>query len=143
FSLATVSLPACSSAIWSRMGAIILHGPHHSAQKSTRMGSEEPETISSKVASVRVVGMVRPCWDVPVRPDRTVLPTIDRGPAFPPPCLRQPSPAHTNRCSPGSGSASGVLCLEPALGVDRRLAARARCGDGLPVGVVLHVAAGE
>jgi hypothetical protein len=32
FSLATFSLPAYSPTISSRIGAIILHGPHHSAQ---------------------------------------------------------------------------------------------------------------
>ena len=32
-------------------------GPHHSAQKSTRTGSAEPAISSSKVASVRVVGI--------------------------------------------------------------------------------------
>ena len=32
FSLQTLSLPSYSSAISSRTGAIILHGPHHSAQ---------------------------------------------------------------------------------------------------------------
>ena len=31
-------LAGCSAAISSRMGAIILHGPHHSAQKSTTTG---------------------------------------------------------------------------------------------------------
>ena len=56
-SLAIFSLPACSSAISSRIGAIILHGPHHSAQKSTRTGSAEPAISSSKVVSVRVVGI--------------------------------------------------------------------------------------
>ena len=37
-SLAIVTLSPCSPAISSRIGAIILHGPHHSAQKSTRTG---------------------------------------------------------------------------------------------------------
>ena len=48
-SLATVILPACSTAISSRMGAIILHGPHHSAQKSTTTARVGGLTASSKV----------------------------------------------------------------------------------------------
>src|SRR5580698_8296806 len=36
--LATVSLPANSPASSSSAGPIILHGPHHSAQKSTNTG---------------------------------------------------------------------------------------------------------
>ena len=43
-SLATVSLPRCSSAISASVGATILHGPHHSAQKSTRTGVSDPLT---------------------------------------------------------------------------------------------------
>ena len=45
--------PACSAAISSRIGAIILQGPHHSAQKSTSTGSDEEPTSSSKVVSER------------------------------------------------------------------------------------------
>src|SRR3954468_7075079 len=54
-SLATDSLPVCSSAISPRMGAIILQGPHHSAQKSTMTGSDAEPICSSNVASVRVL----------------------------------------------------------------------------------------
>ena len=43
-----------SLAISSRIGAIILHGPHHSAQKSTMTGLSEPMTVSSKVVVVEV-----------------------------------------------------------------------------------------
>jgi len=53
-SLETVSLPDCSVAISSRIGAIILQGPHHSAQKSTMTGSLAAPICSSKVASERV-----------------------------------------------------------------------------------------
>src|SRR3712207_1844907 len=53
-SLAIVSLSLCSAAISSRTGATILHGPHHSAQKSTRTGLSLPSTSSAKVASVTV-----------------------------------------------------------------------------------------
>src|SRR5690606_17801312 len=42
-------------AISSRIGAMALHGPHHSAQKSTRTGSSAEPISSSKVASDRVV----------------------------------------------------------------------------------------
>ena len=37
--LAIVIRPSYSSAISSRIGAKALHGPHHSAQKSTKTGS--------------------------------------------------------------------------------------------------------
>src|SRR5437588_9704981 len=53
-SLATVSLPWCSDAISSSAGAIILQGPHHSAQKSTITGVDDAPTVSSKVASETV-----------------------------------------------------------------------------------------
>jgi hypothetical protein len=54
FSLAIVSLPAFSAAISSRIGAIALQGPHHSAQKSTSTGSPAAPIVSSKVVSVTV-----------------------------------------------------------------------------------------
>src|SRR4028119_194017 len=53
-SLAIVSFSRCSSAISSSTGATILHGPHHSAQKSTRTGLSLPSTSLAKVASVTV-----------------------------------------------------------------------------------------
>jgi hypothetical protein len=37
------------------MGATILHGPHHSAQKSTSTGSSAAPISSSKVESDKVV----------------------------------------------------------------------------------------
>src|SRR3954463_7831104 len=54
-SFAIVSLSPCSAAISSRTGATILHGPHHSAQKSTSTGLSLPSTSSAKVASVTVL----------------------------------------------------------------------------------------
>src|SRR5690606_28427426 len=39
-------------AIWSRIGETARQGPHHSAQKPTRMVSSDFRTSSSKVASV-------------------------------------------------------------------------------------------
>ena len=54
-SLPMENLSACSVANSSRIGAIILQGPHHSAQKSTRIGFSDAPMTSSKVASVRVV----------------------------------------------------------------------------------------
>src|ERR1700710_2977463 len=53
--LAIVILSACSAALSSSTGAIILHGPHHSAQKSTRTGRSLPRTSASKLASVTVL----------------------------------------------------------------------------------------
>src|SRR5690349_21616485 len=54
-SLAMVSLSPCSAAMASRAGAICRHGPHHSAQKSTRTGLSLCRTFSSKSASVTVM----------------------------------------------------------------------------------------
>src|SRR5690554_3061181 len=51
-SLTTLILPACSAAIWSRIGETARQGPHHSAQKSTRIVSSDFRTSFSKVASV-------------------------------------------------------------------------------------------
>src|SRR6516164_7545311 len=52
--LPTVTLPAYSVANASIAGAIRLHGPHHSAQKSTRTGAPDFRTVSSKFPSVNV-----------------------------------------------------------------------------------------
>src|SRR5258707_14373832 len=54
-SFATDNLPLFSLAMSSRTGAIILHGPHHSAQKSITTGMSEPRTDSSKVESESVM----------------------------------------------------------------------------------------
>lgn len=51
-SLTTLTLPFISEAISSSAGAIMRHGPHHSAQKSTTTGSADLSTSCSKVASV-------------------------------------------------------------------------------------------
>src|SRR4051812_9075328 len=50
--LATRSLSLYSVAISSRIGAIILQGPHHSAQKSRRTGLSDLSTSWLNVASV-------------------------------------------------------------------------------------------
>src|SRR5690349_7660747 len=57
-SLAIFTLTSSSVAISSRAGAIIRQGPHHSAQKSTTTGSEEPSTSLSNDASVTVAGAI-------------------------------------------------------------------------------------
>src|SRR5206468_2705803 len=54
-SLATVILSPSSPAISSSAGAIIRHGPHHSAQKSTRTGPSDPRTSEAKLWSVTVL----------------------------------------------------------------------------------------
>src|SRR5579862_9770222 len=56
--LATVTRPAISVASSSRNGAIILQGPHHSAQKSTRTGSLARSTSASKVLSLTGFGFI-------------------------------------------------------------------------------------
>src|SRR3954469_3244476 len=118
-SLAMLTLPACSVAISSRIGAIILHGPHHSAQKSTMTTSALPAISSSKVESVRVL-MPSAMWFASFG-SWSVLGTPRVPDAF----------------------QASVQVLQVALGVDGGHAARARCGDRLGVHVVLDVAAGE
>src|SRR6266404_6087146 len=55
---ATVTLPAILAAISSRAGAMLLHGPHHSAQKSTRTGPGARNTSASNELSVTLVGFI-------------------------------------------------------------------------------------
>src|SRR4051794_23499777 len=55
FSLATVTLSPSSLEISSSAGAIMRHGPHHSAQKSTRTAPSAPSTSVSKLWSVTVL----------------------------------------------------------------------------------------
>src|SRR4051794_15857244 len=119
--LAIVILSPCSEAISSSTGATILQGPHHSAQKSTRTGLSLPRTSTSNVASVTVL-VAAPMWCLLVA--GLLGRTYGRDPSF-----------------PAGGSA--VVVGEPALGVERGGAARAGRGDGLAVGVVDEVAAGE
>src|SRR6266516_7185513 len=52
--LPTLTFPSYSLASSSRIGAIILQGPHHSAQKSTSTGVDAFKTSSSKLAAVRM-----------------------------------------------------------------------------------------
>ena len=57
---ATISLPAYSFAIFSRVGPSIMQGPHQLAQKSTRTGVSDDFSITSfsKFASVTLISMV-------------------------------------------------------------------------------------
>src|SRR5699024_3668512 len=52
FIFANVNLPAYSPASSSSTGATILHGPHHSAQKSTNTGPEADNTSCWKLSSL-------------------------------------------------------------------------------------------
>ena len=56
---ATISFPSYASAIFFRVGASILHGPHQSAQKSTRTGVvfDFSRTSFSKVSSVTLISI--------------------------------------------------------------------------------------
>src|SRR5208283_1623054 len=54
FTLPIITLPSYSSASSSRSGAIILHGPHHSAQKSTSTGTGDCKTCCAKFSCVSV-----------------------------------------------------------------------------------------
>src|ERR1035437_3513351 len=112
FSLAMFSLPACSVAISSSTGAIILHGPHHSAQKSTSTGTSEDLTCSSKLASLSVVIALLMAVHPPARLAGTVLCSVSvhaipttKGPAsFP----AVPQKRHSDV----------ALVLEPVLDID-------------------------
>src|SRR5213079_2700399 len=55
FTFATLTAPAFSRATSSRSGAIILQGPHHSAQKSTITGLSLWVTSRSKLDSSRLI----------------------------------------------------------------------------------------
>src|SRR5271169_5392325 len=59
-SLAIVTLPFISTEMSSRKGPIILQGPHHSAQKSTRTGPGARRTSDSNEESVTLVDMACP-----------------------------------------------------------------------------------
>src|ERR1700709_123219 len=67
-SFATVKAPAFSAAISSSTGAIILHGPHHVAQKSTTTGGlldrASLENESSVTTTVALVFSVMRCSSV-------------------------------------------------------------------------------
>src|SRR5215467_3197682 len=52
FILYTLALPPSFSAAASTAGAIARHGPHHGAQKSTRIGSLDCTNSSSRAASL-------------------------------------------------------------------------------------------
>src|SRR5919198_2298298 len=71
--LAMVSLPFSSRAISSSAGAIILHGPHHSAQKSTSTG---PAALSTSVSNdASLTWMV---WEWVVVAAAAVIPVFPR-----------------------------------------------------------------
>ena len=54
--LVTRRAPAFSRAISSSSGAIILHGPHQGAQKSTSTGTGDWTTARSKLSSLMLMG---------------------------------------------------------------------------------------
>src|SRR3546814_17925934 len=68
--LAMVTRPSISAAISSSAGAIILQGPHHSAQKSTRTGPAAFKTSCSTVPSLVALVLMEtyPCDDDAPRP---------------------------------------------------------------------------
>ena len=57
---ATISLPSYAVAIFSRVGARDMQGPHHDAQKSTRTGVVFDFSITSfsNVSSVTLISIV-------------------------------------------------------------------------------------
>src|SRR2546423_4155140 len=111
-----------SSAIWSMIGAIMRHGPHHSAQKSTRTGRSLSSTVPWKLSAVISTTFADATWIS----CRLVLSSVPRG----------------RGRGPGL-AVERVSELEPALGIDRRHAAAPRGRDGLPVDAVLDVPGDE
>src|SRR4051812_25312913 len=135
--LTTCSFSLCSPAISSSTGATILHGPHHSAQKSTSTGLSLCSTSLANVASVTVFVLAPICRALlgsgrcPVEQSGTTIYARN--------VLR-------HRATRGrTGQVGGVLLErgQPPLGVQGGGAARARGGDRLPVGVVDQVTRGE
>src|SRR2546422_4312187 len=108
-----------SMATASTSGRTKRHGPHHSAQKSTRTGVADCRTSASKLWSV--ISVISPMWPPSCSRPWLVLPV---GPGW---------------CDPLSVS----LGLQPPLGVDRGHAAGPRGGDRLTVGVVHHIPGGK
>src|SRR3954453_17319138 len=142
-----VSLSACSAAISSSTGATILHGPHHSAQKSTSTGLSLPRTSLAKLASVTVTVLLpamRCSLSLLVCPPMRTGGEMDLCPTTP---LQGPAAAASGAgaegpfLSPRSALVEGFG--EPTLGVDRRGGSRAGRRDRLPVDVVDDVATGE
>src|SRR5689334_16943947 len=115
FSLAIVSLSLCSAAISSSTGATILHGPHHSAQKSTSTGLSLPSTSAAKLASVTV--LVLPAMvvlSVVVTPSGvSFLPTRDAGWLCPSEVLERSS-AGTRAERASGGGAKGPPPPQPS-----------------------------
>src|SRR3954470_2610979 len=147
-SLAIVSLSACSAAISSSTGATILHGPHHSAQKSTSTGLSLPRTSLAKLASVTVTVLLpamRCSLSLRVCPPMRTGGEMDLCPTATlqvPVASRREVPGQAGSfLSPCSALVEGLG--EPALGVDRRGGTGAGRRDGLPVDVVDDVATGE
>src|SRR5712692_4981941 len=137
-SLAIRSLPGWSLAMSSRTGAIILQGPHHSAQKSTRTGRSEPLISSSKFCSVSN-NMPAPTDSHPPRSNYLATAINNRVTArIPTPSTRLPLGRRLAQI--GRGLASG---LKPPLGINCRHTTRPGGGDRLPVDVILDVARPE
>src|SRR3954468_5994557 len=133
--LATVILSECSVAISSRTGATILHGPHHSAQKSTSTGLSLPSTSLAKLASVTVT----------VLPAMVVL-LLGRLARMRPPEQPDGRWIYAGRGRRGCLRVRSALVEglgQPALGVHGRGRTGAGGGDGLPVDVVDDVTGGE
>src|SRR5690625_4406785 len=58
FTFPIFAFPSYSPASSSTMGPIIRHGPHHSAQKSTRTGWSELSTSAEKLLSFNSIGLL-------------------------------------------------------------------------------------
>lgn len=83
FIFATTNLPPLREATRETSGAIILHGPHQSAQKSTSTGNGELSNSDSNAASSSMsIGESNPGNSVLQRPQRVALPKCPKETRF-------------------------------------------------------------
>lgn len=78
FSLPNRTRPAIRAASSSTIGAIIRHGAHQAAQRSSTTGTGDRSTSAANVASVTVMGATEAGNGVLHRPQRGVLPCSSR-----------------------------------------------------------------
>src|SRR5262245_32868389 len=96
--LPILTRPSYSSASSSRTGAIILQGPHHSAQKSTRIGVDDSSTSFEKLSCVKLT-IFKPAITVRIVPSYPLPERIFRSFTIPSESLqiRQTQPEEKRR----------------------------------------------
>src|SRR5690606_30737930 len=133
FSLRMVILSGFSDWISSRTGETMRHGPHHSAQKSTRTGPSAWSTSCSQVASVVALAVMKLSLSVVIRLNAGCGQSVPAG------------SADDDLCGLSGRLLDGCIlegCQE-VLHVDGCDDSGTGSGGGLTVGRVDHVAGGE